>query len=510
MLLLLSLLLAPAAAPGADWVSVAKLPDVELEFDLGGAVRDGEVARAWDRATYGADQGGPGSGDVAFRIAKTLIRYDCARRTVVPLLRVFSRADGVEIQRLYLEGVELPQPVVPDTPRERMLGMACRAKSVTPPTPPIRSSVMPADGSAQPPDAAGGQKDASAKGGKAASKSGSKPSGKATKTEGAPAAKEEAKPAAGEEPKAAARPAATEPKKTEPPGKGAPRAEPVKVAATTKTPVAHGEPADAHGKPAPKPGEKMNGHGKTAKADKAGKDEDADAKEKETPAPHVHWTYAGASGPANWARLSTEYAQCAQGRRQSPIDIKDGVRVQLEGVKFDYKPSSLKVTNNGHTIQVAYDPGSTITVGGATYELVQFHFHRPAEERVNGRAFDMVVHLVHKSKDGQLAVVAVLLMAGDENPFIKAVWNNLPLDVGLDEAPTGVSIDVNQLLPKLRGFYTYVGSLTTPPCTEGVRWIVLRTPVQVSRTQVTTFARLYEMNARPIQPAHSRLIKEVF
>ena len=511
LLTLLPFLLAPTPARAADWVSVAKFSDVELEFDLAGAVREGDFSRAWDRATYQADQGGPGSGDVAFRIAKTLIRYDCTRRTVVPLVRVFTRSDGVEIQRLHLEGAELPQPVVPDTPRERMLSMACRAKSITPPTPAIRSAVMPADGSSQPADGSAGaaRKDDGTKGGKVASKPGPKPSGKATKPEAAPNGKEEGKAASAEDPKAAAKPATTDPKKPEPAAKAPPKAEPGKLPVTAKTPVAHGEPADAHGKPgqAPKVAEKSNGHGKPGKAEKA---EEDDANEKEAPAHHAHWTYAGPTGAANWARLSPEYAQCAQGKRQSPIDIKDGVRVQLEGVKFDYKPSALKVTNNGHTIQVGYDPGSTINVAGVTYELVQFHFHRPAEERVNGRPFDMVVHLVHKSKDGQLAVVAVLMMPGDENAFIKTVWNHLPLDVGLDEAPTGVNIDMNQLLPKLRGYYTYVGSLTTPPCTEGVRWIVLRTPVQVSRTQISTFGRLYEMNARPIQPAHSRLIKEVF
>ncbi len=165
--------------------------------------------------------------------------------------------------------------------------------------------------------------------------------------------------------------------------------------------------------------------------------------------------------------------------------------------------------NNGHTIQVAYESGSSVIVGDTPYELVQFHFHRPAEERVNGRVFDMVAHLVHRSKEGQLAVVAVLMMIGDENPFIRTLWNYLPLDVGLEESIGSVKIDVAQLLPKIRGYYTYMGSLTTPPCTEGVRWIVMRTPVQVSRAQVTTFGRLYEMNARPLQAANGRLIKEV-
>lgn len=505
----------PAVA--AEWTSIVRSPDFDLELDLGNAVRDGEVARAWDRTLYRADQGGPGSGDIVFRSAKTLMRYDCVRRTVVPLVRVFARADGAEIQRLYLEGAELPQPVVPDTPRERMLTLACKARAMPVALPAIKTPVAPADGTPMPPEAGKPARAEPARAAKPAPKAEAKPDAKTeAKTEAKPEGKEDAKPA----PKEAARSEAEAGKKAEAaPGKPAapaPAGPQAKAAAARPA-----ENADAHGKPAAKAGAPAKsdphagaaGHGKADPHAKAGKEEPQDgepAKEKEKPAQHVHWTYTGASGAPNWAKLAPEFAACATGKRQSPIDIKDGVRVQLEGVKFDYKPSALKVINNGHTVQVAYDPGSTISIGGTTYELVQFHFHRPAEERVAGRPFDMVAHLVHKSKEGQLAVVAVLMMPGDENAFIRTVWNNLPLDVGLDEAPPGVTIDANQLLPKLRGFYTYMGSLTTPPCTEGVRWIVLRTPVQVSRAQLATFGRLYEMNARPIQPANGRLIKEVF
>jgi len=500
-LLLLSALLLPGTAPAADWVAIARLPDVSIEFDKDSAVRDGEVARAWDRATHSAEQGGPGSGDVAFRIAKTLVRYDCVRRTVVPLVRVFARADGVEIQRLYLEGAELPQPVVPDTPREGMLALACKARSATPTaaaaTAPIKASVMPADGVAQPSDGAKPRDDAAAKVAKPA-KPAPKPVAKAEG--GEPAGKpDDATKADGGKP-APPRTAESHDAKAKP-------------AASAKPEVA--AKADAHGKPAADAG-KHDANGKAAPAAKADKHggkaaDDKDSGEaKDKAVQHVHWTYAGAAGAANWHKISPEFALCGQGQRQSPIDIKDGIRVSLDGIKFDYKPSALKVVNNGHTVQVAYDPGSSITVGGSTFDLVQFHFHRPAEERVNGRPFDMVAHLVHKSKEGALAVVAVLMMVGDENPFIKMLWNHLPLDVGMDEMPAGVTIDATQLLPKIRGYFTYMGSLTTPPCTEGVRWIVMRTPVQVSRTQVNTFGRLYEMNARPVQPAHARLVKEVF
>jgi carbonic anhydrase len=502
-LLLLCPLLMPMAASAADWITITRLPDVTIEFDKDSAIRDGEVARGWDRATHAAEQGGPGSGDVSFRIAKTLVRYDCVRRTVVPLVRVFARADGVEIQRLYLEGAELPQPVVPDTPRENMLAIACKARGPAPAqTSPIKTSVMAADGVAQPPEGAKPKPD------KPAAKPAPKPEGDAakkpedaaktdpTKTD---AAKADAAKAAPE--KAPAKPAA---QAADPKAKPAPE-----KAVVAAKPEAQGKPTeaakpDAHGKP-DKHGAKSDAEKEAS--DKGDKGEKAEKGDK--PVQPVRWTYAGPTGAVNWHKLSPDYALCGHGQRQSPIDIKDGIRVTLDGIKFDYKPSALKVLNNGHTVQVAYDPGSSITVGGTTFELINFHFHRPAEERVNGRPFDMVAHLVHKSKDGAIAEVAVLMMAGDENPFIKNLWNHLPLDVGMEEAPAGVTIDVMQLLPKIRGYFTYMGSMTTPPCSEGVRWIVMRTPVQVSRAQVNVFGRLYENNARPIQPAHARLVKEV-
>ena len=441
-----------------------------IEFDKDSAIRDSEVARGWDRATHAAEQGGPGSGDVSFRIAKTLVRYDCVRRTVVPLVRVFARADGVEIQRLYLEGAELPQPVVPDTPRESMLAIACKARGPAPAqTSPIKTSVMAADGVAQPPEGAKPKPD------KPAVKPAPKPEGDAAK-----------------KPEDAAR---TDPTKTDA-AKAAPEKAPAKPAAQAADPKA--KPAPEKAVVAAKPDAEKDASDKSEKGEKGDK-----------PVQPVRWTYAGPTGAVNWHKLSPDYALCGHGQRQSPIDIKDGIRVTLDGIKFDYKPSALKVLNNGHTIQVAYDPGSSITVGGTTFDLINFHFHRPAEERVNGRPFDMVAHLVHKSKEGAIAEVAVLMMAGDENPFIKNLWNHLPLDVGMEEVPAGVTIDVMQLLPKIRGYFTYMGSMTTPPCSEGVRWIVMRTPVQVSRAQLNVFGRLYENNARPIQPAHARLVKEV-
>jgi carbonic anhydrase len=219
------------------------------------------------------------------------------------------------------------------------------------------------------------------------------------------------------------------------------------------------------------------------------------------------WSYQGEGGPEQWAEMKPEFATCSSGKRQSPIDIRDGISVQLDPVQFDYKPSNFRVIDNGHTVQVNVAPGNSIEVMGRRFELVQFHFHRPSEERINGRQFDMVVHLVHKDLEGKLAVVAVLLDRGSVQPIVQTVWNNLPLEKG-EELPAKALLDLNNLLPSERGYFTYMGSLTTPPCSEGVLWMVMKQPVPISSEQIDIFARLYPMNARPVQSASGRLIKE--
>ncbi|MBI5923088.1 MAG: carbonic anhydrase family protein [Betaproteobacteria bacterium] len=224
-------------------------------------------------------------------------------------------------------------------------------------------------------------------------------------------------------------------------------------------------------------------------------------------AAHIHWSYEGDGAPANWAKLQPNYATCASGKRQSPIDIRDGIRVDLETIKFDYQISMFRIIDNGHTIQVNVGNGSSISLMGRQFELAQLHFHRPSEERVNGKAYDMVIHLVHKDMDNHLAVIAVLLEKGSEHPVIQTLWNNLPLEVNQDIAPT-VPIDLNHLLPENRNYWTYMGSLTTPPCTEDVLWIVFKQPVQVSPEQLSIFSRLYRNNARPIQASNGRIVKE--
>jgi len=220
-----------------------------------------------------------------------------------------------------------------------------------------------------------------------------------------------------------------------------------------------------------------------------------------------HWSYAGKGGPDAWAHLSPDNHACKSGKRQSPIDIGDGIRVDLEPIRFAYGPSAWSVLDTGHTVQVNIPEGASLSVMGRTYQLLQFHFHKPAEEKVNGRSYDMVAHFVHKDADGRLAVLAVLMEQGPEHPLIQAVWNNLPLEQGMLVAPTSL-LDLGKLLPENRDYWTYMGSLTTPPCTEGVLWMVMKQPLQISAEQIAIFGRLYPHNARPIQPSNNRLIKE--
>ncbi len=223
-----------------------------------------------------------------------------------------------------------------------------------------------------------------------------------------------------------------------------------------------------------------------------------------------HWSYSGDTGPAQWAALESDYSACGVGKMQSPIDIRNAVakKSALPAIVFDYKPSPLKIVDNGHTIQVDYAPGSFITVQGERYELVQFHFHKPSEEKINGRSADMVAHLVHKNAGGNLAVVAVLLKTGRSNKLVETLWKNLPPEKETETLVEGVQINAADLLPAKRAaYYTFSGSLTTPPCSEGVTWFVLKSPTAISNAEVARFALLYPMNARPTQPLNGREIR---
>jgi len=229
-----------------------------------------------------------------------------------------------------------------------------------------------------------------------------------------------------------------------------------------------------------------------AKADEHAKDAHA--------APH--WDYEGPMGPENWGK---EFPICAKGKSQSPLDIKGPFEKVKISVAPEYKNGQLKILNNGHTIQVNVEPGSKVRIDGLVYDLLQFHFHKPSEELIEGKPAAMVIHFVHKNATGQLAVIGVLLKEGNENPGIKTLWANLPSKEGEELAPEKVMFNPSNLMPREMDFYTYEGSLTTPPCTEKVKFFILKTQVNIAREQVGAFP--FKKNARPVQALNERVIQ---
>lgn len=222
----------------------------------------------------------------------------------------------------------------------------------------------------------------------------------------------------------------------------------------------------------------------------------------------AHWGYDGAEGPSHWAELNSDFVLCSSGHFQSPIDIRNPREADLPRLEVDYKPSPLHIIDNGHTIMVNYAAGSLLRVGDKQYSLKQFHFHRPSEEQIHGKAYDMSLHLVHADEQGNLAVVAVLLQRGDENALIEELWSDLPKEKNHEERLNNVQINVKALLPSDLRYYTFPGSLTTPPCTENVTWFVLKQTVTVSGAEIQRFEKLYRHNARPTEPLFDRVVLE--
>ncbi len=225
-------------------------------------------------------------------------------------------------------------------------------------------------------------------------------------------------------------------------------------------------------------------------------------------AEEAHWQYGrGHGGPAHWGELSSEYATCGVGKLQSPIDIQRARKAALPPIRFDYQPGTPKVVNNGHTIQVTPPPGSSIAVGDHRYDLLQFHFHAPSEEAISGKRAPLVAHLVHRDADGKLAVVAVLFDVGPRNAALDPVFAHLPAEPHTEVTLDDVELDPGGMLPAKRGYYEFEGSLTTPPCTEGVRWLVLQRHSTVSQEELAAFRKLYPDNARPLQPLNGRTVR---
>lgn len=223
---------------------------------------------------------------------------------------------------------------------------------------------------------------------------------------------------------------------------------------------------------------------------------------------HAHWGYVGHHGAAHWAEMDESFKTCKLGKLQSPINIetKKVEKSDLKPIGFSYASGAAEIINNGHTVQVNLPAAGSAAIDGVDYTLLQFHFHTPSEEKIDGRNFPLVAHLVHKSAEGKLAVVAVLFKKGRENAALKAVFDQMPAGEGEAKALDG-AINPVDILPADRGYYAFMGSLTTPPCSEDVRWQVLKTPVELSAAQIAAFKKRYKMNARPVNPLNGRTVK---
>jgi carbonic anhydrase len=223
---------------------------------------------------------------------------------------------------------------------------------------------------------------------------------------------------------------------------------------------------------------------------------------------NVHWGYTGAGSPEKWGDLDAKYATCKTGRYQSPIDIIIAAPTVVESIAFNYRATPLKMVNNGHTIQINTNAESAIHIHGKEYKLVQFHFHSPSEHTVNGTQYTMEVHLVHKNAEGQLAVVGVLMQPGKPHPLLQTLIEQFPADVNQEKVVQNVRVNPKDFFPRETQYYHYNGSLTTPPCSEGVAWFVMKTPIEVSAEQVSQFTAVMHQNARPVQPLHDRVVLE--
>lgn len=218
-----------------------------------------------------------------------------------------------------------------------------------------------------------------------------------------------------------------------------------------------------------------------------------------------HWGYTGAGAPENWAKIDKKSFMCAEGSNQSPINLTGFTESELPAIGFNYNLNSSKILNNGHTVQVDITNGSSITVDDIVFDLKQFHFHTPSENNINGNSYPLEAHFVHASKNGELAVVAVMFEEGEENEALTELWAKMPAKKGDTHSIDAKAL--NALLPKDRDYYRFNGSLTTPPCTEGVRWLVMKKPLSISKSQIASFATVvHGHNNRPVQATNARAI----
>lgn len=474
--LAIALPLTAAAAP--TWQNVSSEPGKRIELDRTSIKREGTTVEVLSRMILDKELIDIRSGS-PYLVIEVVTRYDCVARNANTIKRTFKKSENAVVRAEDIKGTDLP--VRSGTLDDKVLREVCR--------PPKDSQ---AELAAKANEAATQLQQANEALLKKEMAKATKPTPIKTAENGAghaenapnaaipsirpilkpPAEAAKAVPTAAEKPVVEAKP-------------------PVRIASSS--PV-------SRPKPAPQPR-------KAAPAKEEGYMLELVRSEPIRPKLPSDWSYEGAGGPDNWGRLDPRNSLCASGQRQSPIDIRDGIKVDVEPIRFAYRPSRFRIVDTGRTVEVFLgDNGFSLT--GKNYTLQQINFHRPSEERIDGRRFDMSAHLVHRADDGQLAIIAVLLERGTENPFIQMLWNNLPLEKHLAVEPPSTSIDLDALLPASRNYYAYMGSLTTPPCTEGVLWLVMKQPVQVSQEQIDIFSRLYRHNARPTQSAAGRLIKE--
>lgn len=482
--LVIALPLTATAAP--TWQNVSSEPGKRIELDRTSIKREGQTVEAQSRMILDKELVDIRSG-APYLIIEVVTRYDCTARNANTIKRTFKKDENTIVRAEDLKGADLP--VRSGTLDDKVLREVCR--------PPKESQ---ADLASKANEAATQLRQANeALLKKELAKA---PKGGAIKTADAPPAAEEA-------PKSAIPSIRPSLKAAAEAGQAKPTPAPATAEPRTPPPVASPLAAPANKRPmqmaqrtpppmAAKP---------TTSAPKEGYMLELVHSQPVRPALPADWSYDGPGGPDNWARLDPRNHLCASGQRQSPIDIVDGIKVDVEPIRFDYRPSRFRIADTGRTVEV-FLGDMAFSLTGKTYTLQKIAFHRPAEGRINGRRYDMSAHLIHKADDGQMAIIALPIERGNENPVIQTLWNNLPLEKGLDVAPPATTIDLDALLPASRNYYAYMGSLTTPPCTEGVLWLVMKQAIQVSQDQVDIFNRLYRNNARPVQPTNGRLIKE--
>lgn len=218
----------------------------------------------------------------------------------------------------------------------------------------------------------------------------------------------------------------------------------------------------------------------------------------------AHWTYEGKEGPEHWAGMGGDNAVCGTGQRQSPIDIAGKTPQKASKIQFAYHSSTATIQNNGHTVVVTPQDGGGVIIDGTVYTLKQFHFHSPSEHAINGQRTALETHFVHQNEHGDLLVVGVMSDIGTADPMLASLWTYLPTDPGQPLPLNDILINAQDLMPGTEDFYVYAGSLTTPPCTEGVTWMVFSSPLSVSAEQADAFSRLVGPNSRPLQARHDR------